>query len=58
MRVARRSETGTALVDRAIEKGGHLESVGVNIMEPNVSVAVGIDSDRFLSFLVSRLQGK
>lgn len=45
-------------IDRVIEKDGHLESVGVNPVEPNVNVAVGIDSERFLRFLVSRLQGK
>jgi hypothetical protein len=30
----------------------------VNPVEPNVNVAVAIDSERFLRFLVSRLQGK
>lgn len=45
-------------IDRVIEKGGHLESVGVTTIEPNVSVAVNVDSERFLNFFVSRLHGK
>jgi inosine-uridine nucleoside N-ribohydrolase len=45
-------------VDKIEEHAGLLESVGVTPVEPNVNVAVGIDSDRFLKFFVSRLQGK
>jgi len=45
-------------VDKVIPAGNHLESVGVNPVQPNVDVAVGIDSDRFIKFFVSRLQGK
>jgi purine nucleosidase len=45
-------------VDKVELRGDQLESVGVNLVEPNVNVAVGIDSERFLNFFVSRLQGK
>jgi inosine-uridine nucleoside N-ribohydrolase len=45
-------------VDKVVAHGDQLESVGVNPVEPNVNVAVGIDSERFLKFFVSRLQGK
>jgi inosine-uridine nucleoside N-ribohydrolase len=45
-------------LDKIVANGALLESVGVNPVQPNVNVAVGIDSDRFLKFLVSRLQGK
>jgi inosine-uridine nucleoside N-ribohydrolase len=45
-------------VDKVVLHGDQLESVGVNPVEPNVNVAVGIDSERFLNFFVSRLQGK
>jgi len=45
-------------VDKVVLNGGQLESVGVLPVEPNVYVAVGIDSERFLKFFVSRLQGK
>jgi inosine-uridine nucleoside N-ribohydrolase len=45
-------------VDKVIPVGDHFESVGVNPVQPNVDVAVGIDSPRFLKFFVSRLQGK
>jgi inosine-uridine nucleoside N-ribohydrolase len=45
-------------VDKVLLHGDQLESVGVNLVEPNVNVAVGIDSERFLNFFVSRLQGK
>jgi inosine-uridine nucleoside N-ribohydrolase len=45
-------------VDKVVPHGDQLESVGVNPVEPNVNVAVGINSERFLNFFVSRLQGK
>jgi purine nucleosidase len=45
-------------VDKVIPAGDHFESVGVNPVQPNVDVAVGIDSERFLKFYVARLQGK
>jgi len=45
-------------VDRIVTDGDFVASAGVDPVQPNVNVAVGIDSDRFLRFLVSRLQGK
>jgi purine nucleosidase len=45
-------------VDRVVDKGDHLETVGVDLVEPNANVATGIDSDRFLKFFVSRLEYK
>jgi purine nucleosidase len=45
-------------VDIIAANGDVLETVGVNPVKPNVNVAVGIDHERFLKFLVSRLQGK
>jgi len=45
-------------VDKVVAKGDLLESVGVDPVQPNVNVAVGIDSERFLKFFVLRLQGK
>ncbi len=45
-------------VDKIAVNGDVLETVGVIAVQPNVNVAVGIDSERFLKFLVSRLQGK
>jgi inosine-uridine nucleoside N-ribohydrolase len=45
-------------VDKVVVKGDVLESVGVEPVQPNVNVAIGIDSERFLKFFVSRLKGK
>ena len=45
-------------VDKIAASGDFVETVGVTPVQPNVSVAVNVDSDRFLKFLVSRLQGK
>jgi inosine-uridine nucleoside N-ribohydrolase len=45
-------------VDKAIVVGDHLETVGVDQVQPNVNVGVGIDSARFIKFFISRLQGK
>ncbi len=45
-------------VDKVVLHDGQLESVGVIPTVPNVNVAVGIDSERFLRFFVARLRGK
>lgn len=45
-------------VDKVVPAGDHFETVGVNPVQANVDVAIGIDSARFLKFFVSRLQGK
>jgi len=44
--------------DRVIPKGDRLETVGVDSVQPNVHVAVGVDSTRFIELLVGRLVGK
>ena len=44
-------------VDRVVDKGDLLETVGVDEVKPNAQVAVGIDSERFLKFFVARLSG-
>jgi purine nucleosidase len=45
-------------VDKAVKVGDHLETVGVDPVAANVSVATGIDSHRFIQFFISRLQGR
>jgi purine nucleosidase len=45
-------------VDRIIPKGDRLETVGVDSVQPNVQVAVGADSSRFIELLVNRLSHK
>jgi purine nucleosidase len=45
-------------VDKIEIRNGLAQTVGEHPVLPNVNVAVGIDSDRFLKFLVSRLQAK
>ncbi|MGB9242971.1 MAG: nucleoside hydrolase [Candidatus Acidiferrales bacterium] len=51
------SNRGNA-VDRIVPRGDRLETVGVDAVQPNVQVAVGVDSSRFIELLVSRLSGK
>ena len=45
-------------VDKVVAEGDLLVSVGVEPVQPNVDVAIGIDSERFLTFFISRLKGK
>jgi purine nucleosidase len=45
-------------IDRVVPKGDRLETVGVDAVQPNVRVAVGVDSARFIQLLVDRLSGK
>jgi len=45
-------------VDNPELHDGQLETLSLTHVEPNVNVAVGIDSERFLKFFVARLQGK
>ena len=45
-------------VDKIIVSADLLETVGVQPVQPNVNVAVSVDSQRFLKFFVSRLQGR
>ena len=58
-RIARGETVANRLgtVDRVVDKGDHLETVGVDEVKPNAQVAVGIDSERFLKFFVARLSG-
>ncbi len=45
-------------VDRVVPKNDRLETVGVDAVRPNVHVAVGVDSARFIQFLIERISGK
>jgi inosine-uridine nucleoside N-ribohydrolase len=45
-------------VDNPELHDGQLVTLSLTHVEPNVNVAVGIDSERFLKFFVARLQGK
>jgi len=45
-------------IDRVVPKGDRLETVGVDAVQPNVHVATGVDSARFIQLLVTRLKGK
>ena len=45
-------------VDRVVPRGDRLETVGVDKVQPNVHVAVGVDSRRFIALFVQRLTGK
>jgi purine nucleosidase len=58
-RIARGETVANRLgtVDHVVDKGDHLETVGVDEAKPNVEVAVGIDSERFLKFFIARLSG-
>ena len=58
-RIARGETVANRLgtVDHVVDKGDHLETVGVDEVKPNAQVAVGIDSERFLKFFIARLSG-
>jgi purine nucleosidase len=58
-RIARGETVANRLgtVDHVVDKGDHLETVGVDEVKPNAQVAVGIDSERFLKLFISRLSG-
>jgi purine nucleosidase len=58
-RIARGETVANRLgtVDRVVDKGDHLETVGVDEVTPNAQVAVGIDSGRFLKLFMTRLSG-
>ena len=45
-------------VDRVVPRGDRLETVGVDSVEPNVQVAIGVDSQRFIMMFVDRISGK
>src|SRR6202167_825052 len=58
-RIARGETVANRLgtVDHVVDKGDHLETVGVDQVKPNAQVAVGIDSERFLKLFITRLSG-
>jgi len=58
-RIARGETVANRLgtVDRVVDKGDHLETVGVDEVKANAQVAVGIDSERFLQLFITRLSG-
>ncbi|MGA8144936.1 MAG: nucleoside hydrolase [Candidatus Acidiferrales bacterium] len=45
-------------IDRVVPRGDRLETVGVDAVQPNVHVAVGVDSARFIRLFVDRISGK
>ena len=45
-------------VDHAVQQGDILITNDVEYVQPNVNVAVGVDSARFIQFFLSRLEGK
>ncbi len=45
-------------VDRVVPRGDRLETVGVDSVEPNVQVAIRLDSQRFIQMFVERISGK
>jgi purine nucleosidase len=58
-RIARGETVANRLgtVDHVVDKGDHLETVGVDRVKPNAQVTVGIDSERFLKLFITRLSG-
>jgi purine nucleosidase len=58
-RIARGETVANRLgtVDHVVDKGDHLETVGVDEVKPNAQVAVGIDAERFLKLFITRLSG-
>jgi len=45
-------------IERNVLHGDHYEIEGVDKVQPNVSVCVDVDADRFLKLFVSRIKGK
>jgi purine nucleosidase len=45
-------------VDHAVQQGDILVTNDVEILKPNIHVAVGVDSARFIQFFLFRLEGK
>jgi purine nucleosidase len=45
-------------VDKNVPTGDHWDTVGLAKVQPNVHVAVGVDSRRFIDMLVARLSSK
>jgi purine nucleosidase len=45
-------------IERNVPEGDHLQSMGLEAVEPNVHVAVGADSRKFVDMLIGRISGK
>jgi purine nucleosidase len=45
-------------IERNVPEGDHLQSMGLEAVQPNVHVAVGADSRRFVDLLIGRISGK
>ena len=45
-------------IERNVPEGDHLQSMGLEAVQPNVHVAVGADSQRFVDMLIVRISGK
>jgi purine nucleosidase len=45
-------------IERNVPEGDHLQSMGLEAVQPNVHVAVGADSRKFVNMLIVRISGK
>jgi purine nucleosidase len=45
-------------IEKNVPEGDHLQSMGLEAVQPNVHVAVGADSQRFVEMLITRISGK
>ena len=45
-------------LNRKVQRGDHLVFQGTEPLEPNVHVAMDIDTERFMNLLIARLSGK
>jgi purine nucleosidase len=45
-------------IERNVPEGDHLQSMGLQAVQPNVRVAVSADSQKFVDMLIERISGK
>jgi purine nucleosidase len=45
-------------IERNVPEGDHLQSMGLEAVQPNVHVAVSADSPKFVNMLIERISGK
>ena len=45
-------------IERNVPEGDHLQSMGLEAVRPNVHVAVGADSQKFVDMLIERISGR
>jgi purine nucleosidase len=45
-------------IERNVPEGDHLQSMGLQAVQPNVRVAVSADSQKFVDLLIDRISGK